>query len=404
MKRIVLLLILLVLAERALSATIVSTIDNKATAETKKLFVNLKELMGSKTLFGQAHFYTRTCSGNAVRGTYPVDAYKITGKYPFILSADYKWDKDDVVYHYNKGGAILMAWGMYNPVNVVVGTDGKDYVCVKEHISNAELNRPITGTDVWSYWQSAGTRGYGDAWKDNHLYDQDDHPIRKILTGGLRNAYYHALLDQVAAYFNELKDSKGKLIPVIFRPFHECDGEWFWWGRQKVDSIQVNTDAEYIQLWQETVKYLKDVKGVHNILWCFNYDTRLSDTAANFVKRYPGNDYVDVIALDCYGSDNLLLKTQTIVKEAENRGKVAGIAEFSRDAQKGIDDKKNYWMNEFWDVIKSDSTASKIVFACSYSNGPKVYYGPGWRHEDAPSFKAFISDEKVVMLGDIEIR
>lgn len=49
---------------------------------------------------------------------------------------------------------------------------------------------------------------------------------------------------------------EGELIPVIFRPYHEHNGDWFWWGKG------VNSEEDYIKLWQFTVEYLRDEKDV----------------------------------------------------------------------------------------------------------------------------------------------
>ncbi len=376
-------------------------IDSNATILTKNLFYSLKSLMGNHILFGQAHFYTRTCSGYGTIGQYPVDCYEITGKYPMILSDDYQWEKRAVVQHYDSGGIIQMAWGMYNPCNIVVGTDGKDYACVLEHTSSAALNKPITGSDCWTYWQQTGTTGYGDVWQDEYLYDQNNHPIQQILTGGARNAYYHALLDDLADYFNNLIGADSNLIPVIFRPFHEMDGTWFWWGSWTGDGA--NTDAEYIQLWQETVEYLRDTKNVHNLLWCWNSDRINTANSTLFLEMYPGNSYVDIIGLDCYDSSVLVARCQTVVNEAVSRGKIAGICEFSKDATTGINEDTNYWTTEFIDLILADSTALKIAFACSFSNSATTYFGPGWEHADEPDFLTFEQNAKIWMLEDSNI-
>jgi mannan endo-1,4-beta-mannosidase len=70
--------------------------------------------------------------------------------------------------------------------------------------------------------------------------------------------------DKVAAFISQLKDSTGKLIPIIFRPYHEFDGDWFWWGKRHC------TREEFIELWKTTVDYFEKKHGLRNILWAFS--------------------------------------------------------------------------------------------------------------------------------------
>ena len=74
-------------------------------------------------------------------------------------------------------------------------------------------------------------------------------------------------MDNAANFLTDLKGSDGKQIPIIFRPYHELNGGWFWWG---VDST---TTEEYVKLFRYTVDYLKNVKKVHNLIYVFNTNT-----------------------------------------------------------------------------------------------------------------------------------
>jgi beta-mannanase len=91
-----------------------------------------------------------------------------------------------------------------------------------------------------------------------------------------------------------LKDSKGETFPVIFRMFHEHTGSWFWWGAKQC------TPDEYNRLYQMTVSYLRDVKGVHNILYAFS--PAGITTEDEFLSRYPGDNWVDIVGFDNYCS------------------------------------------------------------------------------------------------------
>jgi len=82
-----------------------------------------------------------------------------------------------------------------------------------------------------------------------------------------------------------------KDIPILWRPFHELDGDWFWWGQGDAD--------EFIQLWRHMFHYFTHEKKLNNLLWVFSSDIcNLEKTKA----RYPGNEYVDCIGMDRYSS------------------------------------------------------------------------------------------------------
>ena len=119
-----------------------------------------------------------------------------------------------------------------------------------------------------------------------------DTVVRSILPGGMHHEGFIAYLDKVADFFSDLKDSKGELIPVIFRMYHEHTGGWFWWGNKQC------TPEEYNELYRMTVRHLRDKRGIHNILYGFS-PAGIS-TEAEFLSRYPGDEWIDIIGFDTY--------------------------------------------------------------------------------------------------------
>ena len=92
-------------------------------------------------------------------------------------------------------------------------------------------------------------------------------------------------------FLESLKDENGKLVPVIFRPWHENNGSWFWWG-QKLCS-----DEEYKSLWNLLQDYLTG-RGLDNLLWSYSPNLDGNWTTERFMARYPGNDRVTLIGED----------------------------------------------------------------------------------------------------------
>lgn len=93
-------------------------------------------------------------------------------------------------------------------------------------------------------------------------------------------------LDSVAVGLDHLQQAG---VMVMFRPFHEMNGGWFWWGNQE----------RYGELWRLTHNYLVQQKGLTKLLWCW------SPSAGHtpFDRYYPGDEYVDLLGLDAYSSE-----------------------------------------------------------------------------------------------------
>lgn len=149
-----------------------------------------------------------------------------------------------------------------------------------------------------------------------------------ILEGGEYNPQFNAYLDIIADYALALQKEN---IPVLFRPFHENSGGWFWWGSStSVESYQA--------MWRYMVHYLED-KGVHNFLYVYSPNGPVS-SEAEYLERFPGDAYVDVLGFDYYDDyqdanvytgDNFFAALATscdvVASLAEKKGKIPAIAE-----------------------------------------------------------------------------
>ena len=123
----------------------------------------------------------------------------------------------------------------------------------------------------------------------------DSTVVRSILPGGANHEKFIGWLDRAADYMNSIQTADGTKIPVLFRPWHEHTGSWFWWG-QKLCS----TD-EYKTLWQMTYNRMKE-KGADQLLWAYSPGTEPNDTT-QYLERYPGDSIVDLIGVDAYQFD-----------------------------------------------------------------------------------------------------
>lgn len=133
---------------------------------------------------------------------------------------------------------------------------------------------------------STGTGNYGD---------RSGNPLAAIKTGGAQEAQFLAWMDRMADFINSLIDAQGRKIPVILRPFHEVGpGTWFWWNGS-------DRAADYILVWRKFVSYMRDVKGLTNVTYCWNVNVAAS---SDFFPYWPGSAYVDIISIDVYDNRN----------------------------------------------------------------------------------------------------
>ena len=157
--------------------------------------------------------------------------------------------------------------------------------------------------------------------------DLSNDSLKTILPGGENNDVYNAYLDIIADYANQLAEDD---IPVMFRPLHENTGSWFWWG-------STNSEESFKSLYRYTRDYLEN-KGVHNMLYVYSPCGPIT-SEEDFMSRYPGDEYVDVLGFDyyadyTYGQDaddsyftNLDSTCKVVSKIAKEHGKIAGISE-----------------------------------------------------------------------------
>lgn len=162
----------------------------------------------------------------------------------------------------------------------------------------------------------------------NEAKDLSGDSLKKILPGGEKNEVFKAYLDTIAVYANALEQEN---IPVIFRPFHEDTGGWFWWG-------SANTAESYRSLYAYTRDYLES-QGVHNMLYVYSPNGPL-ETEAEYMSRYPGDACVDILAFDYYNDfntypaesdtsffDHLDQTCQVVSSLAKQHNKLAAISE-----------------------------------------------------------------------------
>jgi mannan endo-1,4-beta-mannosidase len=344
--------------------------DPTATRETRALFANLQRLAPDHVLFGHHDdlAYGFTWRGEPGRS----DVREVAGSYPAV----YGWDVNRL-FHRGRldapspdGARQLRAW-------ILEGFERGGVATLCWHMDN-----PVSGGNAWDTTRA----------------------VAALLPGGERHALYRASLDVLADFLKSLVPEGGRrrLAPVIFRPFHEHTGHWFWWGARH------STVEEFVALWRFTVEYLRDEKDVHNLLYA--YSTDVFDSEEAYLERYPGDAYIDLLGFDDYHSvrsdstrDVLVRRLRTVAGLARERGKLAALTETGVEA---VPDSA-WWTDVLLPALKSDSVGGGIAFALVWRNAnnetdrPGHFYAPYPGHPSAPDFVRFYRDPFVLFEDEL---
>ena len=347
-------------------------VDKNASTETVALFYNLRNLGKTKIIIGQQDafnsFYQNSGSS---------DIKKTTGNDPSILGSDFMFitDKD-------------------NPNNNwYVQQENKIIQDTKDAYAKGMIN-----TFCWHLREPYNEKSFYSA---DMTSEQRTDAFKSLLPGGKFNDWYKKKLDKVASVVSNLKDTNGKQIPIIFRPFHEFDGNWFWWGANYC------TAEEYISVYRFTVNYLRDTKNVHNILFAFSPDNSYT-TPSSYLSRYPGDDYVDILGMDNYGDfDNkgtsgaslANSKLKLISDLAISKNKIAALTETGYRVTSTTPAINNWFSTYLYDAITNNNL--QIAYVMFWNNSNSGYYVPTPGNSNVADFQNFTLKSKIILQNNI---
>lgn len=215
-----------------------------ASAEARGLYRYLWSIYGNHTLTGQQE-QNFTPAGPRQELDY---IQRVTGKQPALLGLDYIEPSDQqavnaraIAWH-RSGGIVTLCW---------------------------HWGAPDIGT------------GYENAKKD---FD-----VARALTPGTAQARaMDAQMAHVADLLTQLRDAR---VPVLWRPFHEFSGDWFWWGK--------HGPAAFKALWTRMYDDFTHRRGLTNLIWVLGWAGQNIDAA-----YWPGRDRVDIAGADIYVDDH----------------------------------------------------------------------------------------------------
>ena len=341
-----------------------SIVDKNATPETKALLANLWTIAEKGWMFGHHDdlWYGRYWYDEAGNS----DTKAVCGDYPGVFSVDFAEIMDNR--HNSSSNAIRR--------RVILEARERGEVI----LACMHLNNPLTGGDSW----------------DN----SSNKVVSEILTNGTATrTKYLEWLDRCADFALNLKDARGNLVPIILRPYHEHTQGWSWWGSS------CTTASEFIALWQFTVRYLRDTKGVHNFLYAVSpqMDEVYQNTKDRLLTRWPGDDWVDFIGMDCYhGTWDEAFKSNLEVLEAVSleKRKPCGVTENGKESFTEVD----FWTRHVLAPVGTRRISMVTMWRNKYvgnNESDKHFYSVYPGHPSEDDFRKMYDDPRSLFSRDL---
>ena len=335
------------------------------TPETQNLLKNLKIISKKGFMFGHQDdpLYGIGWEGDDGRS----DVKSVVGDYPAVMGFDlgrielgneknidnvsFEKIRQEIVRQYQRGGMITMSW---------------------------HVNNPLTNGDAWDVKNGENT-------------------VASVLPGGQNHDKFLCWLQNAADFFNSLKTGDGTKIPIVFRPWHEHTGSWFWWGKD------LCSPEEYKQLWKMTVDFMQG-KGVNNLIYTYSPD--IQGPGQIYMERYPGDEYVDILGLDGYHRDNeagiesfqnsLNTILSFMTEEGEKRNKPIALTETGLEAIPIA----NWWTGVLLPIIEKYPISYVMVWRNARERD-NHFYAPYPGQKSAADFIKFYRHPKTFFCKDI---
>jgi len=337
--------------------------DNDASIQTKKLYLRISEISKKGIAFGHQDATAYGIGWKNEDGSSGLrsDIKEVAGDFPAVHGFD--------IGHIELEKSINL--------------DTVSFALMKNHIK--QLN--AQGAIITMSWHLDNPVTNGDSWDTTTV-------VPAILKGGTHREKYELWIKRLSVFLNSIRDKENNVIPVIFRPYHEMNGSWFWWGANHCNP------AEYKQLWVETQQLLKE-NGVHNLLYAYSPNTLGSEE--DFDTYYPGDAYVDILGVDIYNhggneefTQNVKYNLEILKKKAGINNKPYALSE-SGNVNFGLD--ANWWTQTLYPGIK-DSGIAWVLF---WRNANPSHYFSTYKGEiSEEDFIEFSQMDEILFLEEIK--
>ncbi|MDR3350946.1 MAG: glycoside hydrolase family 26 protein [Prevotellaceae bacterium] len=265
-------------------------VNPNASPEVRQLLGFLYSLQGQYTITGQHNFVSDFARYDRV-------VHEMTGTYSGLWGADFSFMAlgDNIQKFQHCGPMNLTA--PFGPCEV----NGLTKEQLRQSLVDEAKKQYARGRIITLMWHCCfpnnGDECNGDdIWRLAERLPSQEEWDELVTDGTALNSLWKSQMDGVAKYLKQLEEAK---IPVLWRPFHEMNGVWFWWCNKPGEN-------GFKKLWIAMYDYFTNHHKLNNLIWVWNTNAPRDipgDEAGPYADFFPGIDYVDVLAADVYNND-----------------------------------------------------------------------------------------------------
>ena len=277
----------------------IDMVNPNASKEARHLLRFLYKIQGNYILSGQHNFIAS--------GSKFTDLIKdLTGRTPVVWGSDfsfcYEGNEPD---HFQHCGPLNLSDPGKDSSLDDLRSDEVRFTGLKPHEARQNLVKRViekyrAGYIITLMWHACPP-GFGDCCDGRKIWAMEDRPSPEtwdeLTTAGTAlNMAWKQQADTIAGYLKQLRDAH---VPVLWRPYHEMNGVWFWWCNKKGEN-------GFKKLWIMMVDYYIHHHQLDNLIWVWNTNAPRDipgDEAYAYESFWPGSNYVDVLAADVYRGD-----------------------------------------------------------------------------------------------------
>ena len=259
-------------------------------------------------------------------------------------------------------------------------------------IRKAALKQVERGGIVTFSWHPRNPLTGGDAWDVS-----SNQVVKSVLQGGENQMEFRLWLQRAADFIESLGD-----VAVIFRPWHENTGSWFWWGKD------LCSENEYRELFRLTWVYFVKERGLTNLLWCYSPNGPIDPR--DYMGRYPGDEFVDILGLDFYefvGPDGVgesSARFAAMLRDMLVRLNAFGLEHqklicLSETGLEGLPD-LHWWTQTLEPAIREFPISYVLTWRNAHDN-PGHFYAAWEGFDGAADMKAFSELNTIVLLPEL---
>ena len=266
--------------------------------------------------------------------------------------------REEILAQVKRGGIVAVSWHPRNPLTTIEG--------------GGNGGQPFPKGTAWDI--------------------SDSTVVRQVLPDGPLYEKFQLWMQRLSAFLQSLKDEDGHPVPLIFRPWHENNGSWFWWGRG------LCTAEEYKALWRMLQDYLRH-DGLENLVWSWSPNLGLK---TDDFYTYPGDDRVDIIGLDAYqgGTEQDFVRQlnedlAVLTEKAVSSKKLVALTECGYE---NIPD-STWWTRVLLPIVQRHKLSYFLVWR---NARPSHHFAPAPGTPDAEDFCKMVKEKRVLMLKDLK--